>query len=420
MNIQRRETRDGYYYSFTYRDKNGKLVRLKKDQHPHFTDRKKAETWMRSQEAYIESRKNLIAKKLDWKSRYYEFGPLVEKFTKYQKKQAPNSWKTSVAYFEQYALHWFLNIKHQNNINGWPFLYQEFIDWLHDEARTSRDTKLSLGSANQIIHALNSFIECLSKYGDIDPAVVRKCTHFPKHEMKNEKGLDDLIPEDDFVRLHRKLNTVHRPTADFFYVLYHTGMRFNECWSLPMNCLYSGEIGSSVLADELADKNIEYFGYIVLSSQAAHKFRKRNEHGEIERKPLKSRKRIHASNDRTIPIMDKECWNILARRYKECSKELKKKTHGTDKVNYLLFEDVGYSKSKRELKKVYESFHMEPKGWHAARHSFCTFFVGKTRSFLLARAILGHRSAAFERYLHIYEDISRKALQGSQEIDEVI
>jgi hypothetical protein len=39
MYIRQRKNKDGLYYSFSYMDeKTGKRTRLKRSQHPHFTD----------------------------------------------------------------------------------------------------------------------------------------------------------------------------------------------------------------------------------------------------------------------------------------------------------------------------------------------------------------------------------------------
>src|SRR5690606_3377101 len=141
--------------------------------------------------------------------------------------------------------------------------------------------------------------------------------------------------------------------------------------------------------------------------------------GTIARKPLKGRKKISPKNSRIIPIREKETWNVLARRYKEQKAALESKVWGRDPINYMLFEDLKYSKAKRSLESAYEGSVFTTKTWHDCRHSFCTFFVGETRSFFLARAILGHKSNAFEKYLHIYEEMTLKAKQNQQEIEEI-
>jgi len=49
--VDKRKTKRGSYYSFSYIDESGKRIRLKKDQHPHFTRYEDAVAWAKSQKA---------------------------------------------------------------------------------------------------------------------------------------------------------------------------------------------------------------------------------------------------------------------------------------------------------------------------------------------------------------------------------
>jgi integrase len=71
------------------------------------------------------------------------------------------------------------------------------------------------------------------------------------------------------------------------------------------------------------------------------------------------------------------------------------------------------------LRRVYvDNPHLGSKSYHCCRHSYTTLLVGETRSYFLVRMITGHRSQkAFERYLHVYEQVALAARQESQEID---
>jgi integrase len=418
MRCAKRKTKDGYYYSFIYDDpKTGKPTRLKKSQHPHFTDRKAAEAWAKSQTAYTAAQKDRIAKKVAWKNQFYEFEELLTKFQTYQQKQAPNSWDNTMLHLKLTILPWFLGSKSQNNVNAWHFLFDDFRHHLATEAKTLKGKKIEKGTANKSIHALNSFLTYLHKTGLLDPDSFKKCEAFPDGDL-NHKSYECVIEQNEFDAIHARLEQIHPGSADFFYVAYHTGMRFNELFGLPMNFVYAGKLTGS-LDDELRKQQIDYYGYIVLESQPADKIRKRAPDGSIARKPLKGRSRIDPKNNRIIPIMDKECWNILARRYKDQKRLLGEAKWGQDPINYMLFADLFYSKPSRELDKAYRGSGFPLKTFHDCRHSFCTLLVGRTRSFFLARAILGHKSNAFERYLHIYDAMARKAVQGSQEIEEV-
>jgi integrase len=419
MFISLRKTKKGTYFSFSYDDpETGKRIRLKKHQHPTFTDEASARQWAKSQDALRESQKNRVLQKLAWKKEFYEFDALVAKFTEYQKNQAPNSWENAVYYLEQYALDWFLNIKKQNNINGWHFLFNEYRLWLSTEAKILAGSKPSYSTCNKAIHALNSFVSFLAQSGLIDPDVAaRKCPAYPE-AMLNQKSFDSVINENEFLTIYTRLKDKDPPSADFWWVLYHSGLRFNELLSLPMSFLYRGETDGA-LHSELKQLNISYLGYLVLESQSEDKYRTREEDGTIKRKPLKGRTKIHPKNNRVVPITNRDCWNILARRYKLQKAIFDEKTHGGDQINYMLFQDVNYSKVKRALDTAYKGTSFTPKTFHDCRHSYCTFLVGNTRSFFLARTILGHKSNAFERYLHIFEQMSLRAKQNEQVIEEI-
>ena len=419
MWIEKRQTKDGYYYSFTYLDeKTGKRIRMPKGSYPHFTDLKEAEAWAKSQVAFRESMKAKIAQRLAWKSKYYDFENLINRYADHQKKSAPNSWQNNVTYLKYYTILFFLEKKKASNVNDWQFLMQEYRDWLEDEALTMKSRKkLSYSTKNHAIGALNTFISFLKTYGLINPECVKVCETFPKSKL-NEKEYDDVVEEPEFRKVYGDLIKIDAATADFYYVLYHTGMRFNELFSLPITGLYPG-IVSGPVHDELVAHSISYFGYIVLESQGEDKRRHRENDGSIKRKPLKGRLKIHEKNNRIVPIMDKDCWNILVRRFRGQEAEFERKTFGTSKENYMFFEDVEPSKAKRSLDTVYRTLKIEQKPFHNLRHSFATLLVGRTRSYFLARTVLGHKSTIFEKYIHIFEKISRKAKQKAQSINFV-
>jgi integrase len=206
--------------------------------------------------------------------------------------------------------------------------------------------------------------------------------------------------------------------ADFFYIAYHTGMRFNEIKGLPMKFLYAGSL-EGPLGDELARYNFTTYGYIVLESQADDKATKRLPDLSFKRKPLKTRKSISAKDARTVPITDKGAWNILARRFNAQKKLLEKTLYGSDKLNYLLFDNLNGVALNSTLKEAYKDLGKKPKTYHCCRHSKATYLVGQTRSYFLGKAILGHKSDVFDDYLHIYEMIAVQAKQSENDIQEI-
>jgi integrase len=420
--VHARRNRAGQtYYSFSYVDGEGKRVRLKKAEHPHFEDRAEAEAWASSQAAILASRRDHIARKLSWRSKYYQFEELLERYTTWQRERAPNSWKSCRYYLEHWVFPYFLQEVRSANVNDWHLAFQGFLDWLRrPDARVRRDkaTPLAASTINNIVKALNTFLECLLRYNLIDKDAARKCECLPDHLVAH-RGFADVILEDEMRAVHKLLRAEHAPAADFFYVLWHTGMRFAELFGLPMTSLFRGEVQDGPLAKELKRCEIAYLGYIYLDSQPAHDDRRREEDGSIVRKPLKSCRAISPKYARVIPIRTKDVWNILATRHKTQSEAFAKKQYGGDKINYALFDDCEWNRTVGALRRVYvDNPHLGSKSYHCCRHSYTTLLVGETRSYFLVRMITGHRSQkAFERYLHVYEQVALAARQESQEID---
>lgn len=218
--------------------------------------------------------------------------------------------------------------------------------------------------------------------------------------QETARGYEDIIHDDEYESLSKKLGE----SRDFFVVLYNTGMRFNELYSLPFNAIYEdNEDFPEFMREKFDDLNKEIYGYILLESQIKDKVLKRNKNGQIKRKPLKGRKKISYKDGRIIPIMDAEAWNIIVENYNRAYDEHKKREFiSSDKADYLLF-NVEMNRLRRDFLK-----HCK-KGFHACRHSFVTNLVGETRDMVITKAITGHKSDAFFKYLHIFEESMIKA-----------
>ena len=418
MFVSKRVLKDGsHYYSFSYDDPTGKRIRLIKSEHPHFTEEKEAREWADSQDGQRKARLDLIARKNDYKTKYYDFAELVNKYASHLKDKQPNSHANFLHYFETYALSFFITIKKADNPNNWHMFFSDFRDWLSRDATIIAGTKLKVGSANNIILSVNNFLGFLSEKNLIDSdSAIKKCRLFDK-SLIGHKTFENVASEAEFAQIHLRLKEVNASSAEFFWLLYHTGMRLTEALSLPMNCLYKGEIETGTLHEELTEKKIKYVGYIILESQCTKKSRVRDKTGHIKRKALKGRKTISAKNSRIIPVFNIATWNILAKRFKKCKIDFDAQLHGADKRDYLLFEEVAYASINKHIKQAYKPTAYKSKTPHDMRHSFCTIFTGKYRSLLLSKVILGHKSDSFDRYLHIYEEMVTKAKQQTQEID---
>ncbi len=414
----RKDRHGNLYFSFSYTNKDGKRVRLKKSEHPFFDNREKAQSWADSQDAIKAAEKDHIARKLAWKTAYYDFQKLLMDYGVWQKQKAPNSWKSCVFYLEKWTFPFFLVEKQAGNVNNWHLFFLEFFDWLQGPHK-DRKIPLAASTVNNIAKATNTFFSFLLAYGKIDPDSVRKMETLPEHKI-NHRTFADVISPDEMVNVYTHMKKSHPPAADFFYVLWHTGMRFSELYGISLTSLFKGQITNKALHDELVKSQINYIGYIYLESQPEYDDRKRLPDGSIPRKPLKSCKTIGPKNARIIPIRDKEIWNVLAIRYKKAMEQFEAKECSLNKDDFPLFDDLEWNKAQRTLRQSYSDLGLPFKSYHCCRHSFTTHLVGETRNFFLVRAITGHKKdKSFERYLHIYEQISLESIRNDQIIDVV-
>lgn len=416
MKPVKRISNGSHYYSFLYTDpETGKRIRLKKSEHPHFTELAKAEIWAKSHEAYQHSQLATVRLKMVWLEKYADFAELIPQFEAWQAKRAPNSYAEAVRYLKHYVFPFFLTEKHENNVNHWHTLHTDFLLYL-EAATAIRGGNLSYSSKNNCVAAYNSFTKFLLSKNLIHPSNVTTCPKFGDH-LVTRREIESVIEDDEFERIYQHLLTVDTATADFWLIARGTGMRFNELFGLDIGSLYKGHTTGSLHA-ELEAHKIEYYGVIVLQDQPESAARLRDDKGVIARKPLKSRKTISPKNNRTIPIMDKEVWNTLARRHIAEKAKMTKGVYGSDIKNYVFFDDTNKSRLGNTLREACETLNLPlARTYHDLRHTFTTMLVGKTRSFFLTKTILGHRSDAFDSYNHIFEMVSLKAKQQSQEID---
>ena len=253
VETRRHKDKETITYSIRYYDDTGKLKRLKTTAHPLFKSLEDAKSWAKSQEAITASRKAYILKKMEWKTKFYNFEKLLDTFKSYQQKNAPNSWKSSVQYLEQWVFTFFLQEMQMGNVNDWHMRFQEFTDWLsHNEAgrRKGKKQPLAVSTKNNIIKALNVFLTCLSKYNLIDMDSVKKCTAFPEH-LVNHRTYKDVILEDEMRRVYNAMLGTNKAAAEFFITLWYTGMRFSELYGLPITSMVKGQIPDKSIHDEL-------------------------------------------------------------------------------------------------------------------------------------------------------------------------
>ncbi len=322
-------------------------------------------------------------------------------------ESAPNSYESTMHYFDRFVLPFFLDEKMERNVNKWHLLFKEYRIWLMESAYKDGhgDKLISYSTKNHCVRALNKFLKSMCEVGVLTPACNIKCTGFARHLVdENARGAEDIIKENEYTVLKKSLG---KKSKEFFICLYNTGMRFNELYSLSFNDIYFDEDIEEGLEgwmkDSLESNGYEIYGYISLTSQCKSKNRDINESGEVERKPLKGRKTTKLKDGRVIPILDAETMDILIDRYNRCVDEYERGQYGENEENYFLFYE-DHNEIRRDFYK-----HCK-KGMHACRHSFTTRLIGKTRHQILTRTITGHRSLdVFDRYVHIYEEYVKKA-----------
>jgi integrase len=414
MYIDRRVRKDGTeWFSITYIDpKTKKRTRMPRDKHPHFSTQDEAKKWVKTQDAAFHAAKQRSQDKVAWREKFYDFAELVGKFQIWVKQRAPNQNAESRQRLDYYIMPFFLETKMCNNVNQWRYFYQEFRTFLDQDAISPKyNRKISYSYKNHVINTLNQFTQFLLDHNQMDPENRVLCSHFPRH-LVGSRSVEDVLSSEEFTDVHKRLTKIDPDVADFFYILRHTGMRFNELWSLPLTGLHSGQM-EGALDKTLSEVNIKYFGYIFLESQC-ERGRIKDDKGLYVRKPLKSRKKIDMKGARTIPIADKECWNILARRFKT------KKGNNIDMGQTLFFENVSKTTLERSINELYQILPYKKKEFHCLRHTYATFLIGETRNYFLAQAILGHRTLRiFESYNHLFELMNIRAKSKNQSIEEI-
>jgi integrase len=434
MGYARMQDRKGkVWYSFLiYDTKTKKNVKLKKsDIRNRFgkdvTTEIEAENVMKLLRAEYDSVKERYKKRLEWKEKYFNFASLLDSYEKRQKKKAPYGYKNSVHYLKYYVLPYFLNIIENNNIHGWYLDYPKFRYWLEDEAKLLQKPtqNISYASKNHAIKALNTFMRHLKEESIVTELHV--CEAF--HDSKlNERTIDDVITEDEYNSVYERLKlNGDNNEAEFFSMLYWTGMRFNEAIGISLADIYKGDISRDsfknllwrnriYFGDEVNDMEnylYRYFGFFTLSSQPDNNGSRnitRDSNGKIDRKPLKSKKVINERNTRVVPIINDDLWLNLSRRARKAHNDWSKRILITnDKASYLLFEGVNKTTTTNKLKRAFSEVGLRYRTWHCCRHSRGTFLYGKTGDKQLSKAWLGHSSdKVHDKYLHTYEALLRE------------
>lgn len=217
---------------------------------------------------------------------------------------------------------------------------------------------------------------------------------------------EDIVEKDEFEAVYKQLlHLGYETEAHFYRFLYFTGCRFGEAIGISLIDIKQGNISSEKFHETLDRHGIIYHGYINLMSQPDNPNKsQRGKNGCVKRKPLKGKKAISAKYARTIPIEDKELWNILVVRAQEQIKKYKQGKYGLVRSDYLLFDGIDKTTAAARLRKAFEAAGYTYKTWHLLRHTRGTELYSNTWNKDLCKVWLGHTSdKVFERYNHAHE-----------------
>lgn len=355
--------------------------------------------------------------RVQWRKKHYDFDVLLDRFSKYQKTRAPNSWGNDIHYLKKYVFHFFLGMKDANNLGNWSLYFESFRQWLQEVRPLKYQRKrLAFSTINKCITATNVFLNWASVSGLVER--VPKCPVFPRH-LLNSIGADDLVERHEIEEIYNALKMIRAVSADLYKTIAYTGLRINEAIGLSLAFLFEGQIGgikARKIHKALGRHRLRYHGFICLESQPALKSI-RDKQGRVPRKPLKGRKTIHPRNFRYVPIFDREVWNILVHRWNRQLESFHKKKAERDKGDYLLFEEITAAVFYSDLLKAHRMVHhVRFRGPHKLRHTFLTWFYDKTNEdMFLAEKVAGHRDRkTMENYSHLAEQIGNEIrLQAS-------
>lgn len=411
------------YASFTYYDTTLKrTVRLKKSEAPSDIDtEEKAKAFAATKMAAFETMKIRLNRRMEWNQKYQDFNELLQIFENHLERRGDRTWRNTSYYLSQYVYPFFLNEKHTPLIPDWPNLYNDFHAWLlaTKKAKKSKEDLLSYSTRNHIISALNTFLDVMYLNRRVlEP--VQKCRKFPAH-LLTKKDLSSVHSEEEIEAIFEALLEISPASADFFYILANTGLRTSEALGISTADLFKGAPADETLQRMLATHGIECFGYLSITSQVDLPNKVRAEDKTVRRAPLKGRKAIGAREGRIVPLITKETFNILARRFNaEREKIVSNPGAVPNTKDVLLFDGLTKSIFTRHLAAAYSKLksRFSYKSPHCLRHTFSTKFAGQTKGdFNLCRIVLGHRDEETTRgYAHLFEEIAQNT-QTDQQLD---
>lgn len=381
--------------------------------------------YVNSQSAIEDAIRYRAQQRVEWRKKYHDVGQYLDAFAEYQKERAPNSWKNDVYYLSSYAFHYFLDQGGLNNINLWNLKFEEFRVWL----KVTRPLKhgksnLSANTQQKVIKSLNRFLAFAFQKRWIDQPIV--CSGYSR-EQTLVVTADDIFRDEERLLIYQTLKEIRPVSADFFWLLLHTGLRENEALGLCREFVFQGQMdgaASSLVHRALVRFDMgAYHGYLAVDSQPAGRLNPKSL-TSVARKPLKHRRKIGRDSTRLIPIYDPQTWNILVERCELAEKTFERALQsGREDLSgrdILLFHGLTKAIFYSDLSKALKKLALRHRSPHKTRHTFLTWFYPRIScDAYLAKVVGGHQDQRdIERYNHIREEIDRetklKAQRGSR------
>ena len=398
-------------------DANGKRFRIPKEKTPPFLlTPENAINYCKSIAAQRDAASIRIARRREWENRRYDFKFLLDKYIQDRQKMAPNSWESDVSRTQLYVIPYFLNEAKSNSIVLWSDHYDDYRKWLAKvppiKSKSGLVKKLSISSQNNCIKSLNNFLDFMMRKEKME--AVPMCKTYSRRLIQR-KSAEDVMSQEVQKKIHAELLVIDQECADFFQFTNQTGLRNSEALGISMRDTIdippSGELGRM-----LNQYQLPAFGYILLDSQVKNAVKVRSADGTVERKPLKQRIKIDATEGRTIPIFSQQLFDLIKRRWLDQKEKLDRRTYGSNTKEYLLFENMNRPRYSLALRKACATAKVRRHVPHDSRHTFSTELVGKTGgNYLLAQTILGHRDQRETMgYTHIYKQIQIESQRRAQ------
>ena len=387
---------------------SGKMKRRPLKITGRFLSRELAEAWAEEHLPRIIEAELVMLERQRWRT-YPVLCKRVNEYKAFKLKKAPRSARQDLSMLTNLVLPYFAVEQELKDPREWFLRSKRFKAWLlnrEEGAKTAAGEPISVSTANKAINSLNKFGEWLVDFEYINEADYRPLKAYSA-SMQNKKGADDLVDEQEFHLVRERLRKDDNPLwAELWLVQYWTGMRINELVGLTLNFL-SPEAPQEV-HDVITAAGLPIYGAILLDSQPAQDHIKRIGQ-QIPRTPLKWRDKISPRNSRVIPVVNKEVWNILARRHEEQMKLYDRAVWGDNPAQYLLFEGAQKLKYTMKIMEAYERVGLTPKGSHSLRHTRITAWTALSIPDKIMELIFGNKAQAREGYIHLVEVLNRKA-----------